>query len=623
MREHFQNVESCQYLPRTGVRGNVDPRSGHGFGGWLPLSMPDPTLALHDKALVQILLRSFLYAYLETHPAAAAAAEADNSNVEPHEKALDAAIADLLRAGQRASEFLPNTARPMYARIKANVDAWRHERARQPAKKATRSELIEVFSRADELLQLFPLALAWLDPNRNFHDDTARVGPFSTPASILHGVRRGVRERILDVATRYPDRLHIFTGVFATQLILEDTPAADGPRCRAVGVRYLEGQGLYQATPEPQKPLTPVRELRVRERGEVIVAGGAFNTPQLLMLSGIGPEDVLTRANVKVACNLPGVGKNLQDRYEVTVVAELKETDTFKGFPVLANSRFLAPGDRCECDPPDSSNTDASDQALQEWMNHRGVYASNGVVMTIIRCSDVAKNGDRIPDLFIFGLPGNFRGYRECYSCDTQSELKDGNRVANHRRFTWAILKGRTHNGKGSVEIASNDPLQRPQINFRYFKESAGVHPEQPDAWKNDLAALVQAVRFVERLVAQSEPTANIIWPPQDKRLTEPELTSFIQQEAWGHHACGTCKIGRSSDSKAVLDGDFRVRGVENLRVVDASVFPKIPGFFIVTSIYMIGEKASKVILNNRAVADAFATDNSKPKPAAWPKAPV
>jgi choline dehydrogenase len=78
-------------------------------------------------------------------------------------------------------------------------------------------------------------------------------------------------------------------------------------------------------------------------------------------------------------------------------------------------------------------------------------------------------------------------------------------------------------------------------------------------------------------------------------------------REAWGHHACGTCKMGRKTDDgqvprddpKAVVDSDFRVYGVRNLRVVDASVFPRIPGFFIVTSVYMISEKASDVIIRD------------------------
>ena len=74
-------------------------------------------------------------------------------------------------------------------------------------------------------------------------------------------------------------------------------------------------------------------------------------------------------------------------------------------------------------------------------------------------------------------------------------------------------------------------------------------------------------------------------------------LADFVRREAWGHHASCTCKIGREDDPMAVLDGDFRVRSVEGLRVVDASVFPRIPGFFIASAVYMVSERASDVII--------------------------
>jgi choline dehydrogenase len=86
---------------------------------------------------------------------------------------------------------------------------------------------------------------------------------------------------------------------------------------------------------------------------------------------------------------------------------------------------------------------------------------------------------------------------------------------------------------------------------------------------------------------------------PSAEVSTDEQLKTFIKDEAWGHHACGTCKIGKDSDPMAVLNSRFQVRGVQGLRVVDASVFPHIPGFFIVTPIYMISEKASDVILED------------------------
>lgn len=78
------------------------------------------------------------------------------------------------------------------------------------------------------------------------------------------------------------------------------------------------------------------------------------------------------------------------------------------------------------------------------------------------------------------------------------------------------------------------------------------------------------------------------------------QVAQWVRNEAWGHHACGTCRIGPKGDTeRAVLDSDFKVQGTERLRMVNASVFPSIPGFFIVTSIYMIAEKASEVILHD------------------------
>jgi choline dehydrogenase len=84
---------------------------------------------------------------------------------------------------------------------------------------------------------------------------------------------------------------------------------------------------------------------------------------------------------------------------------------------------------------------------------------------------------------------------------------------------------------------------------------------------------------------------------------TQEALRTYVRDQAWGHHASCTCAIGRASDPRAVVGSDFRVLGTSNLRVVDASIFPRIPGFFLVTAIYMAAEKASSVIARDAAVA--------------------
>ena len=97
----------------------------------------------------------------------------------------------------------------------------------------------------------------------------------------------------------------------------------------------------------------------------------------------------------------------------------------------------------------------------------------------------------------------------------------------------------------------------------------------------------------------EARPLVEMGYDPPDMN-DRHAIAEWVMKEAWGHHACGTCRIGpKDKPDEAVLDPHFKVRGVEGLRVVDASVFPSIPGFFIVTPIYMIAEKASESILND------------------------
>src|SRR5262249_8243866 len=139
----------------------------------------------------------------------------------------------------------------------------------------------------------------------------ARYLPLTTQA----GRRIGSRERVKDVARRHPANLKIITDALATRVILDE-------RYRAVGVEYCKGERLYRAHAQPNQAAGEPSAVYVSR--EVILAGGAFNTPQLLMLSGIGPPDELARHRIPVRVPLPGVGRNLQDRYEYSVVNRMK-----------------------------------------------------------------------------------------------------------------------------------------------------------------------------------------------------------------------------------------------------------------------------------------------------------
>jgi choline dehydrogenase len=376
------------------------------------------------------------------------------------------------------------------------------------------------------------------------------VGVRYTPLTTRNHARMGTRERVLETAQKHPDRLRVELNALATRVILDE-------QNRATGVEYLKGERLYRAHGQPGT--APGVLSRAEATREVILCGGAFNTPQLLMLSGIGPRAVLGPLGIQVHVELSGVGKNLQDRYEVGVVNRM----SFDSWDILKGVTFSR-----------------GDRTYQEWATrHEGLYTSNGAVLAAILKSLPARP---LPDLFCFALLGLFGGYFPGYSAAE---------VTKPNYLTWAILKGHTQNRAGEVVLRSADPLDTPLINFHYFDEGS-------DAAGEDLDSVVAGIRFVRQLTAKLRAQGLIAEEeqPGEALQTNDELRDFVRNTAWGHHASCTCPIGPRADG-GVLGSDFRVHGTERLRVVDASVFPRIPGFFIASAVYMVGEKAADVIL--------------------------
>src|SRR5262249_10496476 len=179
---------------------------------------------------------------------------------------------------------------------------------------------------------------------------------------------------------------------------------------------------------------------------------------------------------------------------------------------------------------------------------------------------------------FVFALLGRFRGYFPTYSKLLATPP--------YSYLTWCILKAHTQNRAGTVKLRTIDPRDTPEINFHYFEQGGD----------QDAESVAAGVEFVRSLTAQVADLIETEEHPGPQVQGRPALEQFVKDRCWGHHASCTCPIGRDGDPMAVLDGNFRVRGTKGLRVADASVFPRIPGFFIVTSVYMIGEKAAEVI---------------------------
>jgi len=398
--------------------------------------------------------------------------------------------------------------------------------------------------------KLLDLVEAKADPNDWRLVRENAVGVRYTPLATRNHARMGARERVLETVQKHPDRLRLELDALVTRVILDE-------RNRATGVEYLKGERLYRAHGQPATTAGELRQAQAAR--EVILCGGAFNTPQILMLSGIGPRAVLEPLGIPVRIDVSGVGKNLQDRYEVGVVHRM----SFERWNVLEGVTFSR-----------------NDPAYRAWAERReGLYTSNGAVLAAILKSRAERP---LPDLFCFALLGLFGGYFPDYSSLA---------VTKPNYLTWAILKAHTQNRAGEVVLRSADPRDTPLINFHYFEEGS-------DAAGEDLDAVVAGIRFVRRLTAKLKADGLIAEEeqPGEARQSDDELKDYVRTTAWGHHASCTCPIGRR-EAGGVLTSDFRVHGTEGLRVVDASVFPRIPGFFIVSAVYMVAEKAADVIL--------------------------
>ncbi|PWN88014.1 alcohol oxidase [Acaromyces ingoldii] len=410
------------------------------------------------------------------------------------------------------------------------------------------------------------------DPNSQINPQRdSTEGFFQVPLTMNAGTRTGVYQLIKETVKQgYP--LTVQTNTFVTKIVIDQSNSTAPPK--ATGVEFQKGKYLYRASPlSVQK--NPSTAGSAKATREVIVSGGAYNTPQLLKLSGIGPKQELEQFKIPVIKDLQGVGKNLQDRYEIPV--NVQHT---KDFNILKGCTF---------------DSKPHDQCLKQWQNNpyilgqRGAYATNGLAAAIVKRSSYASDSNT--DLIIFGGPVNFDGYYPGWA---------EHAIADHKHFSWYTLKAHTRNHAGTVELRSADPFDPPSVNFNYF--DTGTTENGAD--QLDLQAIVQAINTSRSALAEYSHYGLLGGPPFTEEApgpavqTEAELQDYVKDRAWGHHASCTTPIGSDNDPNAVLDGQFRVRGVDGLRVVDASVFPQIPGVFIQAPIYIISEKAADVILS-------------------------
>ena len=416
-------------------------------------------------------------------------------------------------------------------------------------------------------------------PNRDQQQDLYQV-PLAVGATTVK--RTGPRDFIMDTvnAVNSDGSRKYVLDISLNTLVAKVRFDTSGSTPKAVGVDFLTGKSLYRADPRSGSASagTPGS---VNASREVILSAGAYNTPQLLKLSGIGPADELNSFSIPVLVDLPGVGTNLQDHYENSIVDK-----TTSDFTITSKCTFLRT-------QPDPCLVQYETAALPKGPAplSKGTYATNGIAIAIVRKSTATAVTDP-PDLLISGAPAFFSGYYPGY---------DNFALSDARHWTWIVLKAHTPNNAGTVKLSSTDPRDTPIINFNYFDTGMTVG----GADELDLQAMYEGMEFSRKIFDDLVPLDGAfteVWPDPLSSVnasTEAGLKEFIMNEAWGHHASCTCPIGADGDPNAVLDGRFRVRGTTGLRVVDASVFPKIPGFYVALPIYMVSEKAADVILED------------------------
>jgi choline dehydrogenase len=310
---------------------------------------------------------------------------------------------------------------------------------------------------------------------------------------------------------------------------------------RAVGVEWVENGLPHQATADR----------------EVVLAAGALQSPQLLQLSGIGPPALLRAHGIPVVVDLPGVGENLQDHYQARTIARLRERRSLND-DVRRPLKLAAMG--------------------SQWLFGRSGPLTVGAGQVGGAACSAHAIGSR-PDLQFNVMP---------LSVD-----KPGTPLHRYSGFTAAVWQCHPES-RGSVRIASADPLAAPRIETHYLRA------------ERDRKTLVAGIRILREIYAQRAfrdlIDAEVL--PGAHAQSDKELLDFAREQGGTvFHCVGTCRIG--TDASAVVDPALRVRGVDALRVIDASVMPKITSANTNAASLMIGEHGAGLMLGQDAQAEA------------------
>ena len=304
---------------------------------------------------------------------------------------------------------------------------------------------------------------------------------------------------------------------------------------RAVGVEWVKNGQVQRANAD----------------AEVLMAAGALQSPQLLQLSGIGPADLLRQHGITVHADLPGVGENLQDHYQARVIVRLKK-------PMSLNDQVRSP-------------VGLARMGMQWLFGQRGPLTVGAGQVGGMVCSPLAEAGR--PDVLFNVMP---------LSVD-----KPGDPLHRFSGFSASAAQCRPLS-RGTVQIASADPMAAPRIVSNYL-----THPQ-------DIRVLVEGLKMLREIYRQPafrDLVSDDEYLPGNDATSDTALESFARNKGGTiFHPVGTCRMG-GEDAACVVDPELRVRGIEGLRVIDASVMPAMVSTNTNAAAVMIGEKGAALVL--------------------------
>lgn len=380
---------------------------------------------------------------------------------------------------------------------------------------------------ADPLSEAFVDAAVQLGIPRNPDFNGAR----QEGAGFFQTTTKGGRRASVAVAYLRPARarhnLHVETSALAERILFEGR--------RAVAV-------AYRAAGSPRT---------ARARKEVLVCGGAYNSPQLLQLSGLGPADLLRQHGIDVVLDAPGVGHDLQDHMQVRVVMRCSQAITLND---VVNSPF---------------------RKVMTGLRY-AAFRTGPLAIAAGTSGAFFRTNPRLatPDIQIHFLP---------FSTD-----KMGEKLHPFSGFTASVCQLRPES-RGSLKIRSADPAAPPEIRINYLASEV------------DRTTNVEGLKILRKILHAPALKPYVVEEvdPGDKVTSDEALLAFCRARGTTvYHPTSTCRMG--NDPLAVVDQRLRVRGVEGLRVIDASVMPDLVSGNTNAPVIMIAEKASDMILQDR-----------------------